>query len=153
MVSFSTDFLRGTEMDNAFWRETVVRVVSRGGDLLIANSIMWLSNNNLFLIATVAGAVWNGFTDFFGHRQITYKASRGRPSFVQEVLPYGILRGCIAVFGFAILYLLFFEIALPYYLCSIFTMLLLWYVSYQLTKVFFTKSVFGPPTGSKGGGV
>ncbi len=126
-------------MPNKFKRETAVRTVSRGGDLAIANGLIFFYGESWFLYATVAGALWNFTADLFGQRKFVYnQPSRQTKTLLEEAIPYALLRLAVAGIGFGALSFLFFVCTLPYYVASITTTLLMWKISYKTTKMFFT---------------
>ncbi len=133
-------------MQRTFVRETTVRILSRGGDFIIANVLMLLYGEYFFFYATAAGALWNGGVDYVGQRFWTYKPAKlCKKKLLRGILPYAVLRAIIAIGGFGTLSFLFFIVSLPYVAASIITTLLFWAVSYRISKVFFTGSSHGQP--------
>ncbi len=133
-------------LSNEIKRETVVRGLSRGGDLAIANSLMLIYGDTYFLYATAFGAVWNGLTDFIGQRYWTYsRPPRSGKRLMMEVVPYATLRVVIAILGISTLTTMFFVFSLPYYVGSLTTTAVFWFISYKVTRVFFTGSSHGLP--------
>jgi hypothetical protein len=128
-----------------FLIESVGRCISRGGDLLIANMIMFYSQESFFLLATGFGALWNGLIDFSWQRFVVYPKRCTAKRLLRYTLPYLVLRISIAGLGLGTLSLLFFLLECSYVTASCITAVLFWYVSYQTTRVFFTGSSRGLP--------
>lgn len=130
-----------------FRLETFGRVGSRGGDLLWSNAIMYYSGESLFLFATLAGAIWNGIFDFSWQRFVVYPKRPEMMRLLKNSIPYVILRLSIAGLGFGTLSTMFFQFGFPYHVASLSTTFMIWGVSYQTTRVFFTGSSKHLPRG------
>ena len=127
-------------------RNLIVRGVSRGGDYTISVSLITIYGETWFIAAVILGASFNGLSDYFGQKLWAFKQSSVRKQrLFKELLPYLLLRGCLALIGFAWLALMFFWLDVPYYLSALIVTGGLWILSYKVSKVLFTGSSRGMP--------
>lgn len=127
-------------------RNLIVRIISRGGDYTISVSIITLYGETWFIAAVLLGASFNGLSDYFGQKLWAFnQSSRRKQRLFKELLPYLMLRGCLALLGFSWLALMFFWCNIPYYLSALIVTAGLWVLSYKVSKVLFTGSSHGMP--------
>jgi putative flippase GtrA len=128
---------------------TTSRLLSRGGDLLIQNSIIHVFGGSWFwyLAAVGLGGIFNVLAEFFCNRSWAFAAVRYEEgSALKEISRFSLVRLYYVPIGFGTQTFLFKVLELPYWFCSTSVMLLLWCISYNASKSVFTRSTKGMPT-------
>lgn len=127
-------------------RFTVVRVVSRGGDLTISNTLILIYGERWFFPAVIIASIFNCGTEYLGNKFWTFGDSRimGRGT-GDELVLYLLIRGFYGMFGFSALFLLYKILSLPYLISSFMIASVMWFLSFRAFQGLFSGLPRGLP--------
>jgi putative flippase GtrA len=127
---------------------TKSRVLSRGGDLIIQNAIVYVFGGSWFwyMTAVCIGGAFNVVTEFFCNRSWAFAGLRHEEgSVLKEISRFSLVRLYYVPIGFGTQTLLFKVLELPFWVSSLSVTILLWCISYNASKSVFTRSTKGMP--------
>lgn len=120
-------------------RYTLVRVVSRGGDYVISNAIIWFYDEQSFYWAIAVAALFNFFSDYAGNRFWAFSADRpSEPRNTASLMGYAFMRLNWGLLGFCVLFLFYKLLLLPYPASSLLAGIVMWLFSFKAFKRYFT---------------
>lgn len=127
-------------------RFTVVRVVSRAGDLAISNTLIILYGESWFYPAIIMAGIFNCSVEYVGNKLWTFEDMRTiKRDTSKEVMLYLLIRGFYGLFGFTALILLYKALSLPYFVSSIIVASVLWFLSFKAFQGLFSGIPRGLP--------
>lgn len=127
-------------------RFTIVRVVSRSGDLAISNLLIFVYGESWFYPAIIIAAGFNCTVEYVGSKLWTFQDARIiRRDTTKEVVLYLLIRAFYGIFGFASLFLLYKILSLPYLVSSVAVATVLWFISFQAFQGLFSGVPRGLP--------
>jgi putative flippase GtrA len=127
-------------------RFTIVRVVSRSGDLFISNLLILLYGESWFYPAIALAALFNCSVEYIGNKLWTFKESATmKRDTRKEIILYLLIRGFYGAFGFTAIILLYKVLSFPYLISSIIVASVLWFLSFRAFKGLFSGIPRGLP--------
>jgi putative flippase GtrA len=127
-------------------RFTVVRAISRGGDLAISNALIVAYGEAWFFPAVIIASVFNCSVEYLGNKLWTFEDIQTvKRNTAKEVFLYLLIRGFYGVFGFAALFLLYKIFSFPYFISSFAVASLLWFLSFRAFQGLFSGQTRGLP--------
>lgn len=121
-------------------RYSIVRAVSRGGDLFISSTIEALFGGSWiwYMCALGVGGTFNVLTDYLGQKYwVPGTAIEGPVISVKETGRYAAVRVYYLPIGFGAHAILYLYIGLPFILSSVLVSIGLWIMSYRNTRGIF----------------
>ncbi|MBP6924417.1 MAG: GtrA family protein [Candidatus Pacebacteria bacterium] len=127
-------------------RFTIVRVVSRAGDLTISNIMILLYGEHWFYLAIIIASVFNCSVEYLGNKFWTFGDMRTvRRDTQKELILYLLIRGFYGLFGFTALFVLYKILLFPYFISSITVASVLWFLSFKAFQGLFSGIPRGLP--------
>lgn len=127
-------------------RFTIVRVVSRSGDLAISNALIFIYGESWFYPAIMIAALFNCSVEYVGNKLWTFHGQQTiKRDTKKEIVLYLMIRGFYGVFGFSALILLYKILSLPYLASSIIVATVLWFLTFQAFQGLFSGIPRGLP--------
>ena len=128
-----------------FWFN-VVRFISRGGDYYISTTLLSVWGDGWFLQCIAVASVFNVGVDYGGHKYIVFAGSvKKRKKFFKEARLYAFTRAAFGAVGFAAVVILYFGFKIPYDISALVVAIVMWIVSYPISRSVFVDSSRGLP--------
>ncbi|MEN9920616.1 MAG: hypothetical protein RL538_509 [Candidatus Parcubacteria bacterium] len=122
-------------------RYSIVRAVSRGGDLIISSAIEAVFGGGWFWYITAlgTGGIFNLVTDYVGQKYWVNESKTKRAGFtLKETGRYAALRAFYLPIGLASHATLYQIVGLSFFLSSLLVSIMLWAISYRNTRGVFS---------------
>ena len=124
----------------------LVRATSRGGDYIISTTLLSLWGDTWFLLCIGIASVFNGSVEYIGQKYLVFThIVRKQKKFFKEAKLYALVRGAFGALGFAAVTILYFGLKIPYGTSAAIVMVVMWIISYPISKSVFVDSSRGLP--------
>lgn len=127
-------------------RFTIVRAVSRGGDLTISNMLIMLNGESWFYPAIILATTFNCTAEYLGNKLWTFEDTQTiKRDTTKEVMLYLLIRGFYGLFGFMALFLLYKVLLFSYFASSLIVASVLWFLTFRTFQGLFSGIPRGLP--------
>ena len=124
----------------------VVRATSRGGDYYISTTLLSLWGDTWFLLCIGIASVFNVSVDYIGQKYLVFThIVKKQKKFLKEARLYAITRLAFGGLGFIVVYTLYFGLKIPYDISAAIVIIVMWIVTYPISKSVFIDSSRGLP--------